>query len=150
MGTNANYNLRFKGEVPSRTEELHRIRKIVENEALGFGFDADTSYRLALATDEACANIIQHAYDGNPTQTFGVEIATEGDRFVIILTDSGKGFSAERQPTVDMAYYLKQMRRGGLGIHIIKLVMDDVAYDIAGKSANRLRMVKYLRPLSGS
>lgn len=150
MGTNANYTLRFKGAVPSRTEELQRIRSIVESEALGFGFDAETSYRLAMATDEACANIIQHAYDGNPARTFEVEIGTEGDRFVIVLTDSGKEFNLERHAPVDMAYYLKQMRRGGLGIHIIKLVMDDVAYDVAGNCANRLRMVKYLRPASGS
>jgi len=42
------------------------------------------------------------------------------------------------------------MRRGGLGIHIIKLVMDDVAYDVAGNCANRLRMVKYLPAASDS
>ncbi len=144
MQTNANYTLRFKEEVPSRTEELNRIREIVESEALGFGFDADTSSRLALATDEACANIIKHAYGGNPDETFNVEIATEGNRFLIILTDSGRGYDPGEHPPVDMSFYLRQMKRGGLGLHIIKLVMDDVAYDIAGNHANRLRMVKYL------
>jgi serine/threonine-protein kinase RsbW len=150
MQTNANYILRVRQVVPTRTEELERIRQLVEDEARGFGFDQETSYRLALATDEACANIIQHAYEGNPTENFVLEIATEGNRFVIVLTDEGKGFDPRRQPAVDMSFYLKQMKRGGLGLHIIKLVMDDVAYDVAGNCANRLRMVKYLPTGTGA
>ena len=55
------YIVRFKEGVPTRTEELHRIRMIVEDQAVGFGFDRETAFRMALAVDEACTNIIKHS-----------------------------------------------------------------------------------------
>ena len=90
MHSNTQYTLRCKQEVPSRTEELFGVRQTVENEALRFGFDADTAFRLALAVDEACTNIIKHSYGGNPSRTFDIEIATNGDHFIVVLTDHGK------------------------------------------------------------
>ena len=139
------YDLRCKQVIPSRTEELLGIREIVENEALRFGFDPDTAFRLALAVDEACTNIIKHSYANNPGQTFVIEIATTGDRFIIDLTDHGKHFDPGNMPKINMTHYLEQMRRGGLGVHIIQLVMDDVDYGVTSNHANRLRMVKYLK-----
>ena len=143
MHSNAEYTLRVKQIVPSRTEELHRIREIVEQEAAKFGFDKETAFRLALAVDEACTNIIKHSYEGNPARTFDMEIATTDDQFMIVLTDSGKGFSPDTGARFDMKKYFERMRRGGLGLHIMKLVMDDVAYDVISGNATRLRMVKY-------
>jgi serine/threonine-protein kinase RsbW len=144
MHDNAEYTLRIQQIVPSRTDQLHRIREVVEAEAQKFGFDEETAYRLALAVDEACTNIIKHSYRGDPSQTFDLEIATIENRFLIILTDHGQGFTPDKSRKYDMKRYFERMRRGGLGLHIIKLVMDDVDYDVTTKNSNRLRMVKYL------
>jgi serine/threonine-protein kinase RsbW len=143
MHSNTQYTLRCKQEVPSRTEELFGVRQTVENEALRFGFDADTAFRLALAVDEACTNIIKHSYGGNPSRTFDIEIATNGDNFIVVLTDHGKHFDPRSLPKLDMKRYFEQMRSGGLGVHIMHMVMDDVNYDVTANHANRLRMVKY-------
>jgi serine/threonine-protein kinase RsbW len=142
--SNTDYVLRYRQEVPSRTEELANVRDRVEGEAIRFGFDMDTAFRLALAVDEACTNIIKHSYEGNPAKTFGVEIATLGNRFIIVLTDKGKQFDPCSLPKIDMKRYFEKMRRGGLGVHIMHLVMDDVAYDVTSSDSNQLRMVKYL------
>jgi len=99
---------------------------------------------MALAVDEACTNIIKHSYAGNPAQMFDLEIATLDDRFIVVLTDSGKSFDPNNLPKLDMKRYFEQCARGGLGVHIIRLVMDDVAYDVTTNHANQLRMVKYL------
>ncbi len=143
MHDNAEYTLRIHQVVPSRTDELHHIRTVVESEALRFGFDEDTSYRLALAVDEACTNIIKHSYKGDPTREFNLDISTSDDRFLIVLTDQGCGFTPDRSIKFDMQRYFERMRRGGLGLHIIKLVMDDVDYDVTARHTNRLRMVKF-------
>jgi serine/threonine-protein kinase RsbW len=143
MQSNASYTLRIRENIPSRTEELHRIRQIVEVEALASGFDKETAYRLALAVDEACTNIIKHSYEGNPSRSFDLEIATTENEFMVVLSDQGKSFNPHNRPALDMKRYFERMRRGGLGIHIIRLVMDDVAYDVTANHVNRLRMVKY-------
>jgi serine/threonine-protein kinase RsbW len=144
MQSNSQYIVRFKEGVPTRTEELHRIRMIVEDQAVGFGFDRETAFRMALAVDEACTNIIKHSYAGNPGQTFEVEIGTMADRFMIVLTDHGKSFDPGKLPRLDMKRYFEQCLRGGLGVHIIKLVMDDVVYNVTTNHTNQLRLIKHL------
>lgn len=144
MQSQAHYNVRFQSGFQTRTEELHRIREVVEGEAILFGFDRETAFQMALAVDEACTNIIKHSYAGNPGQVFDLEIATLGDRFIVVLTDRGKSFDPNNLPKLDMKRYFEQCIRGGLGVHIIRLVMDDVAYNVTTNHANQLRMVKYL------
>ncbi len=144
MQSQTHYIVRFKAGIPTRTEELHRIREVVEREAILFGFDKETAFRMALAVDEACTNIIKHSYSGNPSQVFEIEIGTLGDRFIVVLTDQGKSFDPGKLPKLDMKRYFEQCARGGLGVHIIRLVMDDVAYHVTTSHANQLRMVKYL------
>jgi serine/threonine-protein kinase RsbW len=144
MQNDSQYIVRFKEGVPTRTEELHRIRMIVEEHAVRFGFDRETAFRMALAVDEACTNIIKHSYAGNPGQTFEVEIGTIGDRFIIVLTDHGKSFDPGKLPRLDMKRYFEQCLRGGLGVHIIKLVMDDVVYNVTTNHTNQLRLIKHL------
>src|SRR5512133_204976 len=129
--------------VPSRTEELHRVRQIVEREATEFGFDPETAFRIALAVDEACTNIIKHAYGGSPSEAFGLEIYAADNKFQVVLTDNGRGFSPSKLPRLDMKRYFECMCRGGLGVHIMRLVMDDVAYDVSANATNRLQLVKY-------
>lgn len=143
MQRDTHYIVRYKEGVPTRTEELHRIRQVVEREAMRFGFDRETAFRLALAVDEACTNIIKHSYAGNPGQTFEIEIATADDHFIVILTDHGKSFDPGNLPQLDMKRYFERCVRGGLGVHIIRLVMDDVMYNVTNNHSNQLRMVKH-------
>lgn len=144
MPSDSAYTVRFREGIQSRTDELHRIRQVVEREALGFGFDRETAFRLALAVDEACTNIIKHSYSNTPGQTFELEIVTLDDRFEVVLTDYGNTFDPHSLPHLDMKRYLELCMRGGLGVHIIKLVMDDVVYNVMSNNANQLRLVKYL------
>ncbi len=138
------YIVRYRDGIHSRTDELQRIRSVVEQEAVGFGFDRETAFRLALAVDEAATNIIKHSYDSNPGSVFEMEIATLDDRFEVVLTDHGRSFDPNSLPKLDMKRYFELCMRGGLGVHIIRLVMDDVVYSVLGKGANQLRLVKYL------
>jgi serine/threonine-protein kinase RsbW len=144
MQRQTSYTVRFKQEFLTRTEELHGIREVVEHQAIDFGFDRETAFRLALAVDEASTNIIKHSYGGNPLGRFEVEIATAGDQFIVMLTDHGKSFDPSALPELDMKLYFERCARGGLGVHIIKLVMDDVTYAVTSDHVNRLRMMKHL------
>ena len=140
----ANTTLRYSHTVPARTEELRVVREAVEREAIRFGFDPETAFRIALAVDEACANIIEHAYRDRMDSNFSVEIATDSNQFVITLYDSGTQFQPGRLPRLDIRQRARDHRQGGLGLHIINIVMDAVDYGTTSNSRNCLRLVKYL------
>jgi len=141
--------LRYSYTAPARTEELRVIREAVEREALCFGFDPETAYRVALAVDEACANIVEHAFRCVADESFSVEIMTEANRFVIKLFDSGKPFQPASLPELDLKKRAVEHQQGGLGLHIINLVMDIVDYVNTSERPNCLRLVKFLNGSSG-
>lgn len=144
MQQGSKHILRYSQTAPARTEELRHIREAVEREALNFGFDSETAFRLSLAVDEACANIIEHAYHDRSGGNFSIEIITQANMFVVTLTDSGKGFQPGPLPRLDVRKHVRAHHNGGLGLHIINLVMDAIDYAQTGEHTNMLRMVKYL------
>ena len=148
MKNRSDHTLRYKHTAPARTEELREVRDAVEREAIRFGFDSETAFRVALAVDEACANIIEHAYKGIADSQFSVEITTHSNQFVVTLYDSGKGYRPDRLPRLDIFQRAREHRHGGLGLHIINIVMDAVDYGVAPDRSNCLRLVKYLNGAS--
>lgn len=143
MARSSDPSLRFREEVPSTTGELHRLRGVVEREAVRVGFDPETAFRMSLAVDEACSNIIRHSYRNNPAEQFTVEITVDDDHFIIHLIDHGTTYDPSNAGHFDRDAYLNAMRPGGLGLHIIRMVMDDVSYETIGER-NHLRLVKRL------
>ena len=94
---------------------------------------------LVLAVDEACQNIIRHAYAGTPDGEIILEILGEDDNIVVLLRD----FAAPVDPTRIGPRDLGDVRPGGLGTHLMRTVMDGVEFlPPPGGRGNLLRMVK--------
>ena len=72
-----------------------------------------------------------------------IEVTAFPDRLEIDVIDSGKGFDPNKIRTPEMDAYLKKMKRGGLGLYLIKTLMDKVEYQIKAGVRNRVRMVKF-------
>lgn len=108
--------------------ELVNVRSFVLDNAKKFGFDEIMGNKIALAVDEACSNLIKHAYKFDPARYICVEIATENSSFIVKIIDDGKSFDPSFYPIPDMNDYFKKYKHGGLGIHIIRLIMDDIKY----------------------
>ena len=99
---------------------------------------------LKLATTEACTNVIRHAYKFDALKYYDVEMRVT-DRFLMIeLLYSDPGFEPDKIPVPD----LKKMNEGGLGVFIIKNIMDYVKYTTNPENGNvSLKMVKLLDSL---
>ncbi len=108
--------------------ELYRIREFVICQAEDFGFSCDEASQIGLAVDEACTNIIKHSFKLDKSKKFCVQVETNANFFIVNISDNGKPFDPMTIPEVDMKEYIKHYKRGGLGIHIIRNVMDDVKY----------------------
>ncbi len=115
---------------------LNNLRDFITEEAGRFGFDRDTAYLIALAVDEACTNLIRYAYKFDQSKKIEINIKFDNNSFIVVIIDTGKPFNPLDVPPPDMQEYFDEFKRGGLGIFIIRKIMDKVIY----KAANDVQM----------
>lgn len=140
-----NINIRKRITVTSTTDNLSTIRNFIKSAANEAGFDNDTSNKIVLATDEACTNIIKHAYQFSYKGKIGVNVSFKNDKFSISITDNGKHFNAKSIAEPDLKKYYQEKRVGGLGMYLMKKLMDEVNYSQSNDKKNKVTLVKYLR-----
>lgn len=134
-----------KLKVKSKTENLSLIRDFISKAAGDAGVKNDTVENIILAVDEACTNIIKHAYKSSPDGELIIKTKSTHTRFVVSITDYGKSFEPEMIPEPDLQKYYRQRRVGGLGMYLMKTLMDDVNYvSIPGKH-NEVLLSKNLK-----
>jgi len=150
--------------VPGRYKEIKRICEFIAAGAADAGFDANTIFHLELCCDEASTNIIEHAYGEEGVGDIAISYAVDDDDFTIVLRDTGQAFDPGNVPPppaiggggVDVGTerdsgesrhddLADQMRIGGLGLHFIRNLMDEVTYTADRRHGNQLVMVKKLQ-----
>jgi sigma-B regulation protein RsbU (phosphoserine phosphatase) len=110
--------------VPARPGELKTIRDAVRGCVDGCGCGEKSTADIVLAVDEACQNIIRHAYGGRPDGQIVIEIDHVGDKLIFSLTD----FAPTVDPETIKPRDLDDIRPGGLGTHFIRQVMDETTF----------------------
>ncbi|MDZ7263080.1 MAG: ATP-binding protein [candidate division KSB1 bacterium] len=134
----------YQLKIPSQTDNLELIRLFVSAVAAKVGFGPDDISKIELAVDEACANVIKHAYSKNLKQLIELAIEIDYKKISIIITDHGKGFDIKKLPHGDVKEYLAEMRVGGLGIYLMRALMDEVEFDSQPGVQTQVKMSKYL------
>ena len=138
----------IKVEFRSNPAYLCAIREMVNLLSRRSGFADSTSNKIALAVDEALANVMNHGYakraDGLIWLTISRrETAGRLDGFRIVIEDEGRQVEPEQIKSRDLA----DIRPGGLGVHIIKEVMDVAKYEKReGGKGMRLTLEKNVEP----
>ncbi|NJD23105.1 MAG: ATP-binding protein [Melioribacter sp.] len=130
--------------VKSTTDNLAVIRDFIKSAANQSGFSEDSTGKIILAVDEACTNIIKHAYKYSPEGNILIKIKFNDPKFSISITDEGSHFDPNKVPEPDLREYYKQKRIGGLGMFLIKKLMDEVNYSTLSGNKNQVILVKYL------
>jgi sigma-B regulation protein RsbU (phosphoserine phosphatase) len=124
---------------PARAAELKRVRHAVRDAVEGCECSAESAADVVLAIDEACQNIIRHAYGGESDGVIEFEIERRGDDLIFSLVDHAPAIDPSRVQPRD----LDDIRPGGLGTHFIRRVMDEVEFSKpASGRGNLLRMVR--------
>lgn len=136
-------------EIASHPALLAAARTLVATIAQRFGFDEIQCGQISLAVDEALCNIIRHGYncreDGRilislsqrEAQSPGIEIVIEDDAIQV-------------DPDTIRSRDLDDIRPGGLGVHIIREIMDEVSYTRRDRRGMRLTLVKHLHPVTAA
>ena len=134
---NAGSTLRIQSEL----DNLSLIRRFVEEAALGLGADQEVIPDVLLAVTEAATNIMIHGYQGQPG-TIEINISRREDSLVVCLWDQAPPFDPTTVPPPDVTLPLEQRSPGGLGIHFMRQLMDDLTYRSTPQGDNELTMVK--------
>jgi serine/threonine-protein kinase RsbW len=127
---------------PGRFESLAGIRKFVSEAAEEAGFNDKEIYAVELAVDEACANIIEHAYGGEGKGEIICICNDVNDGLEIILKDEGERFDPSGVSVPDFSIEIEKLKPRGAGLFLIRHMMDDVDFKSSDVSGNELRMVK--------
>ncbi len=123
------------------TDALGEIRKFVSGQARQYGFGEEDIDDIRLAVDEACTNIIKHAYEWRDDKYIYIRIAMHNNEMLVSIYDNGKSFDAGRYSVPALQDQLDQKKRGGYGIYLIRKLMDKVEYR-KQRSRNEIRMTK--------
>lgn len=130
--------------VPSHPKYLYVVRSALYPILVDAGFVRKDARKIILAVDEACSNIIKHAYEGDPTKTITMTIADDADRLTVQLRDYGrKADSAKIAPR-----NLEDVRPGGLGTHFMGAAFDAVTYDTNQEQGTLLTLEKKKRQVN--
>lgn len=135
---------KYQLKIPSQSDNLSLIRDLVSKVAAQVGFNTDEASKIELAVDEACTNVIKHAYGNNSNEFIDVLIKIENNKLIIIVSDKGKGFNPDKVKMPDLTDSIKEGRKGGLGLCLIKTLMDKVDFQIKPGLKNQVKMVKYI------
>lgn len=131
-----------KLSIPSSTRYLEEVRRFVETYAREAKFGDKTVEDFKIAVDEACTNIIKHAYDGDSTQKIDLAVIVDEKRFTVRIRDEGRAFKAQTYTEPDIFRLAESRRAGGFGVHIMRQLMDQVEYHTRG-SVNEVKLTKY-------
>lgn len=135
----------FTLQVPSSTENLAMIRGFVTSVGEQAGLTPPEVAQLELAVDEACANVIEHAYNRDMTKEVSVHATLDEDTIEIDVVDTGQGFDPTTVQQVELDKLISTRKSGGLGMRLMKTLMDEVHYEIIPGKKNELRMIKKLK-----
>ena len=135
----------FTLHVPSSTENLALIREFVSTIGVQSGLDASDVAKLELAVDEACANVIEHAYGHDATKEVIVRATFDNEELRIHVEDTGRGFDPGSVQPEELERLVQTRKSGGLGMRLMKSLMDEVHYEIEPGKRNELHMVMRIR-----
>lgn len=125
-------------------ENVPRAIECVTEWAQKAGFDERTLYEIQLAVDEACANVVDHAYPGADPGDIEVSCRLDDELLTVQVRDWGQGFDLAGVKDPDLEAPLEQRSLGGLGLFLVRKVMDDVQFTSDPEQGNELMMSKRL------
>lgn len=109
--------------------EIPRVLDAIGEFLDGFPHDGSARFDVSLAVEELLSNIIRYAYPQGETHMIGVTLSVEDEAVHCRLVDSGQAFDPLSVPEPDFDADLDERKVGGLGVHFVRQMMQDLRYD---------------------
>jgi len=139
MGSFTN-KLRIKND----TQYLSHVREMLSSNIRKTDLSRQEENKVILAVDEAITNIMEHAYEDRLEGWIDIEITAKQDKLRIVIQDSGKQFDPNVFENPDMVEHVQEGKKEGLGIFLMRQIMDEVRYRFKEGEKNEIRLVKFI------
>lgn len=131
--------------VTSEMKNLTAVSDFVTEFARSQKICEDDTFALQTAIDEACANVVDHAYQGKPDGKMQIQCTLSDGQVTVTIVDHGKPFDPSSVPRPDVSAPLQKRQEGGLGLYLMERLMDSVKFEFDSAKGNRLTMKKKVR-----
>ena len=142
MLTDNQPNVRYQRQItlPNDVQEVPQLNVFVDEVCEQVDFDMSTTLKLNLAIEEAVVNVMNYAYPAGEKGDVPIEAMINDEYLVFVISDSGTPFDPTAKAEVDTALSAEERGIGGLGIHLIRQIMDTINYErVEGKNVLTLR-----------
>ena len=115
--------------LPNDVQEVPQLATFVEEVCESHGVDMMTTMQLNLALEEAVVNVMTYGYPEGTKGYVDISVQSESDCLTFVISDSGQPFDPTTKGDVDTTLPAEQRSIGGLGIHLVKQLMDSIQYE---------------------
>ena len=133
----------FSVERDAYPENLEELRDFTERAAIGHHLHKDIVFALKLSAEEICSNIINYGFTGGKGK-IKLSLEINSDKVILKISDNGFHFPPEQADAPDINSDYETRRIGGLGVHLVKELMDEAAYTRDENGYNLLILKKEL------
>lgn len=134
--------MEYKFKVPCSKNKLGEIREFLQRVLSENSIPEVTVNTLILAVDEVCANLIIHSHNCNPEEHLELKVKVDGKSEITFdIIDRGDGFNIGDYKEPLISDIVKQKRKGGIGLMLVRRIMDEIEL-IEGKKKNVYRLHK--------
>lgn len=134
--------MEYKFKVPCSKSKLGEIREFLQRVLSENSIPEVTINTLVLAVDEVCANLIIHSHNCNPDDQLELNVRVNGKSEITFdIIDHGVGFNIGNYQEPSISDIVKQKRKGGIGLMLVRRIMDEIEL-IKGKKKNVYRLHK--------
>ncbi len=127
--------------IPAQMSYLSQVRDFIEHIGKKYKFSDKVTNSFKLVIEEACTNIIRHGYRDIKGGEITLKAIIRRQSLTIVIIDQGISFDPRQAATPDLQKYIQIGKKGGLGIFMMRKLMDDVQYNITNRG-NELRLTK--------
>jgi serine/threonine-protein kinase RsbW len=134
-------NERLTLRIANDLAALAGVAESVDEFCAAHALPTDCAFKLNIALEELLTNTISYGFDDARRHEIAIDIAVAGDAITAELSDDARPFDPLQAPPPDLGSPIEERRVGGLGVHLVKTLMDDVAYDYRD-GRNHIRLSK--------
>ena len=115
--------------LPNDISTIPQLSEFIESFCDEAGIGMETTMSLNLALEEAVVNVMDYAYPKDTAGHVNIDVRTDADCVVFVITDNGIPFDPTAMKDVDTTLPLEERSIGGLGIFLTRQIMDDISYE---------------------
>ena len=124
----------------NEVQQVPRLAEFIDEVCETAGLDMATTMKLNLAIEEAVVNVMNYAYPQGTVGDIDIEAQADDSQLEFIISDCGTPFDPTAQQEADITLSAEERPIGGLGIHLVRQIMDTVSYERTdGKNILTLR-----------